>query len=398
MKLSDKAISALSIPAGKAELIAFDDDLPGFGIRLRAGGSRVWICQYKLGPRHRRITLGSTKALTSARARTIASEIHAKVRLGQDPAQAKSDGRRLAAETFGVILKSYLPDKREAVRPGTYLSVERHLLKHCRALHNVPIASLDRRTIAARLAAIATSNGPVEANRVRASLSAFFSWCMQQGLAEVNPVIGTGKRPESARERVLSKAELKAIWQATAGTDDYSAIIRLLMLTGQRAAEIGSLRWSEIIGDAIALQPERTKNKRAHSIPLSPLALRIIEARPRRDGRDLIFGRMFDRPFCGWTACKRTLDARLSAAGADVAPWTTHDLRRTFATNAAEIGVAPHIVEAVLNHVSGHKRGIAGTYNRATYEPQKRAALNRWADHLLAVVEGRGNEVIELRA
>ena len=398
MKLSDKAISALSIPAGKAELIAFDDDLPGFGIRLRAGGSRVWICQYKLGPRHRRITLGSTKALTSARARTIASEIHAKVRLGQDPAQAKSDGRRLAAETFGVILKSYLPDKREAVRPGTYLSVERHLLKHCRALHNVPIASLDRRTIAARLAAIATSNGPVEANRVRASLSAFFSWCMQQGLAEINPVIGTGKRPESARERVLSKAELKAIWQATAGTDDYSAIIRLLMLTGQRAAEIGSLRWSEIIGDAIALQPERTKNKRAHSIPLSPLALRIIEARPRRDGRDLIFGRMFDRPFCGWTACKRTLDARLSAAGADVAPWTTHDLRRTFATNAAEIGVAPHIVEAVLNHVSGHKRGIAGTYNRATYEPQKRAALNRWADHLLAVVEGRGNEVIELRA
>jgi integrase len=398
MKLTDKAISALSIPAGKAELIAFDDDLPGFGVRLRSSGSRVWVFQYKLGPRHRRITLGSAKALTAARARTVASEIHAKVRLGQDPAQAKTEGRRLAAETFGVILQSYLPDKREAVRSGTYGSIERHLLKHCKSLHGVPIGSLDRRTIAARLAAIATSNGPVEANRVRASLSAFFSWCMQQGLAESNPVIGTGKRPEHARDRVLSSAELKAIWQATAGTDDYSAIIRLLMLTGQRAAEIGALRWSEIIGGAIVLQPARTKNKRAHTIPLSPLALSILEARPRRAGRDLIFGRMLDRPFCGWTACKRTLDARLSAAGADVAPWTTHDLRRTFATDTAEIGVAPHIVEAVLNHVSGHKRGVAGTYNRATYEPQKRAALDRWADHLLAVVEGRVSKVVSLRA
>jgi integrase len=398
MKLTDKAVSSLSIPADKAELIAFDDDLPGFGVRLRSSGSRVWVFQYKLGPRHRRITLGSAKALTAARARTVASEIHAKVRLGQDPAQAKTEGRRLAAETFGAILQSYLPDKREAVRSGTYGSIERHLLKHCKPLHGVPIGSLDRRTIAARLAAIATGNGPVEANRVRASLSAFFTWCMQQGLADANPVTGTGRRPEQSRDRVLSAAELKAIWQATAGTDDYSAIIRLLMLTGQRAAEVGALRWSEIIDDSIVLSSARTKNKREHSVPLSSLAQTILEARPRRPGRDFVFGRMLDRPFCGWTACKRALDGRLRAADADLAPWTTHDLRRTLATNAAEIGVAPHIIEAVLNHVSGHKRGVAGTYNRATYEPQKRAALDGWADHLRDLVEGRASKVVTLRA
>ena len=196
MKLTDKAISTLSIPAGKAELIAFDDDLPGFGIRLRAGGSRVWICQYKLGPRHRRITLGSTKALTSARARTIASEIHAKVRLGQDPAQAKSDGRRLAAETFGAILRSYLPDKRAAVRPGTYLSIERHLLKHCRALHSVPIAqsrpSHDRGPACGDRRQEWPGRGEP---RARVTVGVFHG-AMQQGLVDTNPVIGTGKRPE----------------------------------------------------------------------------------------------------------------------------------------------------------------------------------------------------------
>ena len=108
---------------------------------------------------------------------------------------------------------------------------------------------------------------------------------------------------------------------------------------------------------------------------------------------------MIDRPFCGWTACKRTLDARLRAAGAEVAPWTTHDMRRSFATHAAELGVAPHIVEAVLNHVSGHKRGVAGIYNRATYETQKRHALTAWADQLATIVEGRavGSSVVPLR-
>jgi integrase len=394
MKLTDKTLSALSIPAGKTELIAFDDHVPGFGVRLRAGGSRVWVFQYKFGTRHRRITIGSAKALSASRARTIASEFHAKVRLGQDPQGAKGEGRRAAAETVGAVLQSYLPDKQTTVRAGTYASIERQLLRHCAPLHGLPLANLDRRTIAARLTAIAAKNGPVEANRTRASLSAFFAWCVQQGMLDSNPVVGTGKRPEQSRDRVLSIAELKAIWQATAGADDYSAIVRLLMLCGQRAGEVGALRWSEIVDGSIVLSAARTKNKREHSIPLSPLAFSILEARPRRPGRDFVFGRMADRPFSGWTPCKRALDARLRANGAEVAPWTTHDLRRSSATYMAELGVAPHLIEAILNHVSGHKRGVAGIYNRATYEPAKRQALGAWAAYLMAVVEGREQKVI----
>ena len=398
MKLTDKTLPTLSIPEGRSKLIRFDDDLPGFGVRLRAGGSRVWVFQYKLGLKHRRITLGSARALSATQARTLASEIHAKVRLGQDPAGVKIENRRVAAQTVGAVVDAYLPIKRTQVRPGTFLSIERQLLRHCKSFHGLPLASLDRRTIAARLAAIAAKSGPVEANRTRASLSAFCSWCVQEGLIDANPVVGTGQRREQARDRVLSIVELKAIWQATAGTDDYSAIIRLLMLTGQRAAEIGALRWSEIGDAGIALPAARTKNGREHTIPLATEAADILAARPRHPGRDFVFGRMLDRPFCGWTECKRRLDDRLRAAGAELAPWTTHDLRRSFATHTAGLDVPPHIIEAVLNHASGHKHGVAGTYNRASYEPQKRRALQMWAEHVVAIVEGHTNKVVALHA
>jgi integrase len=140
---------------------------------------------------------------------------------------------------------------------------------------------------------------------------------------------------------------------------------------------------------AEVLPASRTKNARQHIIPLADSARAILEARPRRADRDFIFGRREGRPFTGWSVCKGLLDARIKANGATVANWVPHDLRRSTATRMAEIGVAPHIIEAVLNHVRGHKAGVAGVYNRATYEPEKRTALALWADHVLAVVEKR---------
>lgn len=397
MKLTDKAIVALTLPKGKSEAIIFDDTLPGFGLRLRAGGAARWIYQYKIGTQHRRITLGSMTALTAARARETASELHAKVRLGDDPAGAKAEGRARAAETMAAALQSYLPHQRARLKPLSYIQMERHLSKHCRALHGLQLVKIERRAVASRLAAIAAESGPVEANRVRASLAAFFAWCIREGLSDNNPVVGTSRREERSRERVLNDDELKAIWAATAGDDDYSAVVRLLLLTAARANEIASLRWSEVSDDRIVLPPDRTKNSREHTIFLAPAAREILSSRPRRADRDFVFGRRHDRPLSGWSVLKTSLDARIEASEASVAHWTHHDLRRTAATRMAEIGIAPHIIEAVLNHVSGHKHGVAGVYNRADYEIQKRQALTIWSDHVLAVVEGRARVVVPLR-
>jgi integrase len=170
----------------------------------------------------------------------------------------------------------------------------------------------------------------------------------------------------------------------------------LLALTGARANEIAALSWPEGDDDKIALPASRTKNKRDHVIPLSEQAQAILDHRPRRADHDFVFGRRNGRPFTGWSVCGDLLDARIKDSGATVAHWTPHDLRRTAATRMAELGVPPHIIEAVLNHVSGHKHGVAGIYNRATYEPEKRHALALWADHLLAIVEGRKRVVVPL--
>jgi integrase len=274
------------------------------------------------------------------------------------------------------------------------------------------------RDIADLVASITKRSGPVTANRVRSSLSVFFSWAIQHGRADANPVVNTAKNEEQSRDRVLTPNELRLIWNGLGDDNQYAAIIRLLALTGQRASEIAGLRRSEVHGDQLILPGERTKNGRDHVLPLSEIARTIIAQQPNRGGRDLIFGDG-DGPFSGWSRCKARLDNRITEANGakPIEQWTPHDLRRTFATYAggglpehqlkklppAEremaggLGIEPHVIEAVLNHVSGHKSGVAGIYNRATYPREKKAALDMWADRLIAIVEDRDSNVTPLR-
>ena len=276
---------------------------------------------------------------------------------------------------------------------------------------------ITRQDIAAVIEAVTKNSGAVTANRVRTSLSTFYSWCIQRAHAELNPVIGTEKNKEQTRARVLAPAELRLIWNA-AGDDDYGSIVKLLALTGQREKEIGSLCHSEIHDAEIILPEQRTKNGRPHVVPLSPLALSIVEAQDRRDARDLIFGRG-EGGFSGWSKSKERLDARITAAngGKAIPHFTLHDLRRSFATYAggglpehefkrlpardkelaAGLGILPHVVEAILNHVSGHKAGVAQIYNRSTYAKEKRVALEQWATHLELIVTSTAENVTPLR-
>jgi integrase len=238
---------------------------------------------------------------------------------------------------------------------------------------------VSRRDVASLLAALATSSGGPTANRVRASLSALFAWCIARGLTEQNPVIGTHVAPEAARSRVLPVTELAAVWRSC-HHDAYGTIVKLLMLTGCRAGEIGGLRFGEIRDGVIVLPADRVKNKRAHLVPLAAPAQAVLGGWAKCYG-DFVFA---NGGFRSWSYGKQQLDARLAAAGVQLEPWTVHDLRRSVATGMGEgLGIAPHVVEAILNHISGHKAGIAGVYNRATYEKEKTAALAMWADHCL---------------
>jgi integrase len=393
MRLTHKTITGLTIPQGKSELLIFDDDLPGFGLRLRAGGTRRWVFQYRHNGRQHRVT--NKASLDATRARVWAKKLHHEVGLGGDPQQEKADARIRAGQTFAKIADDYLVFREREWRPESMRAGRRYLLSHAKPLHGMGIAKINRATIAAELNRVERESGAATANRFRATLSAFFNWAAREGLVDANPAAFTNKRAEKPRDRVLSDAELKAIWNALQA-DDFGAIVKLLMLTACRREEIGGLTWSEIDFDRglIVLPVARTKNAREHVVPMSGPVRTIFEARSRIYGRDRVFGVRGDR--FGFSQPKGRLDEAL--AGAVAKEWVLHDLRRTVATQMADqLGIKPHIVEAILNHASGHKGGVAGVYNRAQYLTEKKQALERWADYVMALVDGRPVNVVPLR-
>jgi integrase len=397
MKLTKAAIAKLKIPEGKTELLVFDDDLAGFGLRLRGGGSSTWIIQYRQGKRQRRMAIGKYPAMAPEPARKSAAELLAKVKLGEDPQGTKLEARHaipVKRMTVGEIVDLYLDAAVKRQKASTFKETRRHLSRDWTAMHPLPASSVELEHVAAEIRRIATRTGPVNANRARANLSACFAWAMGEGLAPRNPVIGTNKATEEKpRDRTLSSDEIKAIWQATAEGGDFNVIVRLLLLTGQRREEVASMAWSELdLARAEWLLPRgRTKNGRPHLVPLSTTAEQIITSLPRRAGRDLVFGRGAGG-FSGWSQCKRRLDERLN-----LAPWRLHDLRRSFVTGLYELNVQPHVVEALVNHISGHRAGVSGVYNRAEYLSEKRAAVARWACHLADMIDHTPERVVTLK-
>ncbi len=390
VRLDQRAARSLPGPGdGKGDVLYPDLELPALNLRVFASGHRSWIVRYRVGPRQRAVTLGSVAELSAGEARRRAREILAQVRLGRDPAAEKAKAREAAAATFGAIAEAFLEERAAELRPATLREYRRHLQIYLAPWRPLPAVELDRATIARRLAALAKASGAVTAARTHATLSALFSWAIRRGLLKLdaNPAALAWKpEPPPARDRVLSLEELAAIWRATDPASDFGAIVRLLVLTGCRREEAGGMTWAELDLErgAWLLPATRTKNRRPHLVPLSPPARALLEQRPRRYGRPFVFGTGANG-FVGWSHAKARLDAALpEALGRPIAPWRLHDLRRSVVTGLAEHGLAPpHIVEAIVNHASGHKAGVAGVYNRAAYEPEKRSALDRWAALLL---------------
>jgi integrase len=393
MKLTANAVKTLT--SDKSDAIFFDDELKGFGYRVRVGAGgkvlRSWIVQYRHRLGHRRMTVGSAAALTAEQARGKAKELLAKVALGDDPQGDRRGRRDKDRLTLRFVIDEFLAAKTAKLRPTTLREIRRYFTgPYFRKLHGMPIDRVSRRDVALCLSAIEREHGPIVRAVARAKANSLFVWAMRQGVTEHNPVIGTEPPERSApRERVLSDAELADIWRAC-GDDDHGRIVRLLILLGTRRAEIGGMRWSEIDLDAgtWTLPKDRSKNKREHTLPLPATALAIIRSVPMRATRNCLFGQRSGAGFMGWDEGKAALDARSA-----VRNWVVHDIRRTFSTRLHDLGVLPHIVEQLLNH-QAHRAGAARNYNWSKYEPQVRTALSMWEDHIRILIEGSERRVL----
>ena len=395
MKFTQASVDRFKMPVGKSEHIEFDEMMHGFGLRVRANGKsehRTFIAQYKIGAKHRRVTIGNTNKITLENAKAEAKRIFGKVANGKDPAAEKEAFRKSASHTFGATVGKYLEAREKQLRSRSYDAAERYLTSHWAALHGLVLDGITRAHVAAEVRAIAKKSGPSAANRARASLSAFFRWAIGEGLCDNNPVLGTNTQSENGpRERSLSDAEAAAVWLA-APENDYGRILKLLLLTGCRRVEVGDLQWLEIDLEAhtITLPPARTKNGREHVVPLCDAALAILKGIPRRD-RELVFG-IGQGGFSGWAKSKRNLDKTVQFKAR---PWTLHDIRRTVRTGMGMLGVLPHVAEAALNHLPPK---LIRTYDRNTYATEKRAALDLWANHLaVAIAKADGANVAVLR-
>ena len=235
------------------------------------------------------------------------------------------------------------------------------------------------------------AKGPTDSRAIAmfAALSKMFSWALGNRKFKLkhNPCIGIARPPPpDARDRVLTAAELAAFWRAaSAERQEFETILKLLLLLGQRLNEVAGMRRAEL-GDDLCMwtiPSERTKNGRVHAVPLPARARELLAAIPA--SADLVFTTNGVVPVTLGDRAKDRLDARMKLSD----PWRFHDLRRTCATGMADLGVQPHIIEAVLNHVSGHRAGVAGIYNRAAYAAEKREALERWAAHVERIVGGQ---------
>lgn len=233
--------------------------------------------------------------------------------------------------------------------------------------------------------------------RMHAILSVFFRWAWQRRKVASNPCVGVWHPgAPAARDRWLSDAEIGEFWRAGDRIDPtYGALFKILLATGCRLNEAAGMRRVELSenGATWTIPSERTKNHRVHIVPLTPLVQAIIDGVPRI-ADEFVFSTNGKRQVTSFSLAKKQLDKAMGAPP----PWRLHDLRRTAATGMATLGIAPHIVEACLNHVSGAKAGVAGVYNRAAYGPEKKAALERWAAHIEGLVADKPTNVVNMPA
>jgi integrase len=438
MRLTERKIEQLSPQPGRKDRLVFDDAQRGLAVRVTASGGRTYLCQYTIHGHKWRVPLGSCSAVSLAKAREAAAAVMGDVAKGRNPAaerKAAAAAERARRTRNRLTLRVLIEDWKRihlAARRPSYSEEAVRALHYAFAKHlDDPAEDLDRTAAVRALDALTRrrkgkegegagkAGGAAITGRTAAYGRAAFAWAIKRGSVAVNPFAALPVVKGAAkRERVLSDAEVVEIWQAAGeSSQPFGPIIRLLILTGQRRGEVAGMTWGELSRDLTiwSLPAERTKNGTAHNVPLSTPARSLVKSLKRADSGErhassqLVFPGIAGTPFAGWSKAKTALDNAIMAARAKAADmggkapaplesWNVHDLRRTVATGLQRLGVRLEVTEAVLNHISGSRGGIAGVYQRHDWAAEKRAALDAWASHVRSIVEGGidGTNVVKM--
>jgi integrase len=432
IKLTDGLVTAA--PVGRRETFLWDEALPRFGVRISPSGGRFYLVQYRAkgapgkGSTVRRVYIGrhgespeGGGPWNATRARAEANRILSKVDLERDPFaegrakreaehQAKIDAQeaeaasereaeRRAKETVKALVDLYITRRLAKRRSGVEAA---RLLRHgpLAAWGSQHVSEIRRRDVTELLEAIA-DRSPAVARATFAELRTFFEWCVGGDKIDVSPCASVKAPPRpQARDRVLADDELRLIWRAADAIGfPFGPAFKLMILTGQRRAEVAGMTWAELDLAAARwrIPAERAKNKQAHEIDLSPEALEIINATPKTGPH--LFPARGKGAIRGFSAVKRKLDATVEAlrredatkAGEDpptedLPDWRIHDFRRTAATGMAALAFPPQVVERVLNHVSGTQSGIVSVYQRFDYRAERKAAITGWGARVSTIL------------
>jgi integrase len=442
IKLTDAAVQKLKAPEG-GRIEYFDAGYPGFGLRVSAGKAegnvepktrKTWILMYRFGGAQRRLTFGTYPALSLADARKKASAATSLLSEGKDPGVLLAEKKAEAARPPDTIenvsaefMKRHMEGKKRAQGyiDGTQQNFDNHVLPRW---GKRDIKSITRRDVIELLDDIMDngtvspgkdgkkkhrSGGPIAANRVLAAVRLLFNWALKRGIIDSTPA-ALVDRPgeETSRERTLDGVEIAAVWNAARDMGPpVGDFFRVVLLTGQRREEVASMRWADVdLESAVWVIPkEKAKGKRAHVVPLAPAIVDILNGLPKKSitlpkggtaPSPWVFTVTGEHSISGFSKAKQRIDnkiadARTEAGGEPIEHWTTHDLRRTAATEMGRLGVSRFLIGKVLSHAD---RTVTGVYDRFQYLEEKRRALNLWAQYVDGLVNPRSTtEVADLK-
>ncbi len=390
-KLTDAFLRGSKKIAGQVDY--WDTLTPGFGVRVGYGGRKSFVAMTRIEGRLRRFPLKPAYPVRSlAAAREQAAKIIKDAQRGVDPTAAKAEERRAAIahrrNTFGAVAADFMLDHAKNLRTREEMQrkINVELLPHW---SDRPIVSITRPDVKALLREKARTS-PVAANRLLALISKIFTWALDEEIIEASPAVRLPRHcKEQERERWLTADEIRTLWGAFDQLGyPFGEVFKFMLVTGQRRGEVADMKWSEIDRDGWNLPGARAKSSQGHRVPLSSLAREILGS-VHRQGEHVFVARG-DKPPQGWSKAKARVDALCAEP---VAPWRIHDLRRTMATHMRSLGVDRLVVSKVLNHAES---GITRVYDRYAADPEKWAAMERWAQRLREIIAGEPDENVVL--
>jgi integrase len=386
-----------------------DSMVKGLMLIVQPTGAKSWQVRYRAGGLRRRMGLGSYPAVSLANARKSANAALLEVLQGNDPVgerEAKKTVQLSDRDKVGALIEQFAKRHLSTLKSGE--TAKRELNRHVVSVWGErDIHDIQKRDVIDLLDRIADSGRVVSANRVRAYLNKFLSWCVERDILDQSPAMGVKPvAKEKSRDRVLSDEEIRWLWEACQREGHpWGHLGKLLLLTGQRVGEVVGMTDREVGGDLWHLAGERTKNGRAHNVPLSQATRMALDDVERIKGdAGLIMTTNGKTPLSGFHKGRNRLAERMIEVASEemgqaveIPHWTFHDLRRTAATGMARLGIAVRVTEAVLNHVSGSGGGIVAVYQRHDYADEKRNALDAWAKFVSELVDGTSENVFQIK-